>query len=296
MRKSAGRKTGNERNVGNIRIRNGKPTNSALNFDHTETWETVLRTLLINELPSNIDSILINAKPKYIEDARDIILGFGSRDAIIGKISAWLESQAFVAFHGSRLNPEEIQAVRLQGLRPLVAEGRAMRLTRIFSSHPRWPAVEPLLPDVLRRYGQGNAAGHREGQVHLTISAEALTRSFNHYLVEGSEFDKHVGYHLFGADGCQMLRSHGKPIMFEVHIPAELAFAACNPYGTSGIDPPSPIHPMLALWGYRMAYPGYKSENYLIDAGIVFRHTVPPDWIKETIHLNDADLLRFYRP
>ena len=162
-------------------------------FDRIECWEVELRGLLASELPRGFEATLVQSRSKYVEYGRNIILGLANRDIIVDKISNWLLSQPIVAYHGSRLRPVEIQAIQSAGLRPLIAEERAGRLTSILSSHPRWPEVEAQLPDTLRKYGPANFAGHREGQVHLTLSRAALTYGFNHYLIEGSDGTLTVG-------------------------------------------------------------------------------------------------------
>jgi hypothetical protein len=43
------------------------------------------------------------------------------------------------------------------------------------------------------------------GKVHQTVSPAGLTRSFNHYLTHGSEFDLMVAQHFLGTDGKALL-------------------------------------------------------------------------------------------
>jgi hypothetical protein len=47
--------------------------------------------------------------------------------------------------------------------------------------------MEPQLEETLALFGAANHGGHREGQVHLTISRAGLVQGFNHYLTHGSE-------------------------------------------------------------------------------------------------------------
>jgi hypothetical protein len=96
-------------------------------------------------------------------------------------VVAWLQSNEIAGYHGSRLTDEEFHSVKKIGLIPLDAETRRDRLIRALSHHPKWQEVKAKLDETILAYGQGNRAGHREGQVHLTLSKAGLIQSFNHY-------------------------------------------------------------------------------------------------------------------
>ena len=267
-----------------------------LNFDVIESWESQLRELLVAELPPNFDAALIASKPRHVEDARDTLLALGDRRHVLAKVTSWLQSQAMVGYHGSRLSPDEIIGIKRDGIRALAAADRADRISRGLSPHPNWPEVRATLADALRLYGPGNRGGRREGQVHLTLSRSALIRGFNHYLVEGSEFDGHVAQYVLGCEGRQMMRNCGEPVVFEIHVPAGQAFDACNPYGVREDEPPTLVRAVLAVWSYRVANPGYKFEESLIDYTMTFKGSLPAAWINEVAYLQDAELLPHYRP
>jgi hypothetical protein len=93
-----------------------------------------------------------------------------------------------------------------------------------------------------------------------------------------------------------MLRADGRPVIFEVHVPAGNAFVACNPYGIFPDRVPNPVRSILAVWSYRLAYPAYQSKEYELDCGLVFHETVPASWISRAICMTDDELLPFYRP
>jgi len=90
--------------------------------------------------------------------------------------------------------------------------------------------------------------GHREGQVHLTVSRAGLTRSFNHYLTRGSEFDGHVARHLLGVEGQNLLGSHGGAVLFKLQVPGKTALAACNPYVRPDTEIPNLVSDILRVW------------------------------------------------
>jgi hypothetical protein len=110
-------------------------------------------------------------------------------------------------------------------LRPLVASERQSRLTRALAAHRDWPQVRGDLDRVLTTYGEGNHAGRRQGQVHLTLSRAGLENGFNHYLTHGSEFDQHAAHALLGDEGKELLRRYGRPILIKVKVPGEVALA-----------------------------------------------------------------------
>lgn len=263
-------------------------------FDRMDVWAGELRSLLSDELPDHIEATLRSAEFEYYEDACDLLLEQVNRERILSIVSDWLKSKPMIGYHGSRLTPSEIEGVRASGLRRLVAANRGERLAQILSSHPRWPEVEVKLIDALVEFGPGMRAGRREGQVHLTLSRAALTRSFNHYLVMGSEFDGRLAHHLLGDDGHDLLRHHGQAVLFRVHVPAGLALSACNPYGAPGGDPPSPVLHVLRAWSYGIAHPDFDASSIKPDIGMVFRENIPKEWIEAAIPITD-DLLSHYR-
>ena len=82
------------------------------------------------------------------------------------------------------------------------------------------------------KYGEGNRAGRREGQVSLTLSRCGLLHGFNHYLAHGSEFDQHVAYALLGDERKELLRQDGKARIIQVAVPGDIALNRANRYLT----------------------------------------------------------------
>jgi hypothetical protein len=107
-----------------IFVRTAEP----FDFDRIEHWGPALKAEVSDLLPSDVARIISAADPESIEDARDELFKVIDRHVIIARASSWIEAGPVVAYHGSRLNPEEIEAVRREGLKPLIAASRADRL------------------------------------------------------------------------------------------------------------------------------------------------------------------------
>lgn len=256
-----------------------------VNFDDIDEWAPDLGAALGHHVGDFAGPKLAAAAPRYIEDARDLLFELAGRDAVIDATLRWLRSREIAAFHGTRLTDEEIAALKSNGLVPLRAEGRRARLIRALSSHPRWPEVRDRVDTVIEAHGQGGAAGHREGQVHLTLSRAGLTERFNHYLTHGAEFDHHVAYALLGQDGMDLLATDGRPTVVEVTVSGYLAVDAAHPiFSVEDMrrlgNVPNLVNEVLEAWSYRLAHPGFKSRTLLADCGLMFRNTVPSACIR----------------
>lgn len=248
-------------------------------FDEIESWGPELRNQLAPLLPVDPGATIRARKPEYIEDAADILYGLTSRAALNDGVTAWIKGQSVRGYHGTRLTMEEREAILREGLRPLVAQDRALRLRRSLSPHPRWAEVEGQLPEALQLFGAKAYAGRRERQVHLTVSRGGLVESFNHYLRQGSEFDWHVAHHLLGDEGQALVSADGEGLLISVLVPGETALDACNPFGPPS-EGPNLVTAILKVWSWWLAYPDYRSATYLLDCGMIFRDAVPSDWIE----------------
>ena len=269
-----------------IFVRTAEP----FDFDRIEDWGPALKAEVSDLLPSDVAEIISAANPRFIEDARNELFKVVDRDVIIARVSSWIEVGPVVAYHGSRLNPEEIEAVRREGLKPLIAAPRVDRLRRVLSSHPDWPQKASKLDDMVRSLGPIDRWGKREGKVHLTVSLAGLMRSFNHYLTYGSEFDLMVAQHLLGPEGKTLLAASGNATIFRLFVPGNIAEAACNPYRWQNTGLPSLVREILEVWGYWLAHPNYRSESRELDCGMMFRETLPAGWIDSVIIVDDAEL------
>lgn len=264
-----------------------------LDFDNIDDWAPRLTAEMRPFVPNSVEQTLVESELDYIEDAQDILFDLTDRDAVIDAVVAWLRSRNISGYHGSRLTDEETDSVLTVGLIPLLAETRRDRLRMALSPHPRWSEVEAQLEAAIRAYGQGNRAGHREGQVHLTLSRSGLTNDFNHYLIYGSEFDQWVARFLLESEGMEFLARYGKPRVFQVAVPGDKALDAANQYFS--VDErrergeiPNLVDKFLMCWCYRLSDPSFQSQTLKVDCGMVFRKTVPADWISGFKTLSDV--------
>jgi hypothetical protein len=256
-----------------------------LDFDNIDDWSPKLSAVL-RKIQSSVEQKFLKAKPQYIEDARDLLFDLTNRGVVIEAVLTWLRSMKIIGYHGSRMTEAEIISVQETGLLPLIANTRRDRLTRALSPHPRWGEVAAKLDPTIQAYGQGGFAGHREGQVHLTLSRAGLINGLNHYLLYGSEFDQHVAFELLGAEGKELLARDGKPKIIKFAVPGDLALDAAHPiFSVDDIrlrgDVPNLVNEFLESWSYRLAYPNFQSRTLKVDCGMVFYQTVPAAWIVE---------------
>lgn len=265
-----------------------------LDFDNIDYWAPRLAAVLRPHVPNSIEQKLVEAAPEYefINDAQDKFFGLADRDAVLKAVVAWLRSEEIAGYHGSRLTDEEIHSVQETGLIPLDAETRHDRLIRALSLHSRWQEVTANLDETIQAYGQDNRAGHREGQVHLTLSKAGLTHGFNHYLIYGSEFDQHVAEDLLGTEGKELLAGYGQPRVIQVVVPGDLALDAANRTFSvedflSRGEAPNIVREFLESWVCRLVYPSFQSQALKVDCGMVFRQIIPTPWITDFETLSD---------
>lgn len=266
-----------------------------IDFDNIDEWAPDLSRALAPALPTDLRRQLIQAAPKYIEDARDLALALVGRDTVIDFTLRWIESTVVAGYHGTRLTDTELASVRAEGLVPLVAETRRNRLERALSRHPRWPEVCSRLPEALRKYGSDGKAGIREGQAHLTLSRAGLVHGFNHYLIGGSEFDQQVAAELIGQDGRALLYEDGTARVIQFAVPGAIAIQSAHPFISVKMlrergEVPNLVDDLLASWSYKQVHPDFQSCRLESDCGLLFRTTVPADWIAAIDTLHDSDL------
>jgi hypothetical protein len=255
-----------------------------LDFDSIDEWASKLTNVLCPLITGGVKERLTEAKPEYIEDARDLLFKLTDRNAVIDTVLAWLCSNKIMGYHGSRLTDTEMVSVQTNGLIPLKAHMRRDRLTRALSHHPRWNEVKDQLDGVIQANGQGDREGHREDQIHITLSMAGLTYGFNHYLIYGSEFDQHVAQKLLGADGMELLSFDGKPRVIKIAVPGDVALKAAHPFFSIDNvramgDVPNLVKEFLTLWSYKLSNPRFQSRQLKADCGMVFHQTIPADWI-----------------
>jgi hypothetical protein len=269
-----------------------------LDFDNIDYWAPRLTAVLSPHVPNSIEQKLREATQEYeyIKDIQDRFIDLTDREAVIKAVVAWLRSTEIVGYHGSRLTDEEIHSVQETGLVPLEAETRHGRLIRALSPHSKWQEVKAKLNETILAHGRGNRAGHREGQVHLTLSRVSLIQGFNHYLIYGSEFDQNVAEALLGIEGKKLLATFGQPRMFRVVVPGDLALNAANRIFSvddflSNGEAPNIVREFLEAWVCRLVYPDFQSQTLKVDCGMVFHQTIPTPWITGFETLNDNRLI-----
>jgi hypothetical protein len=255
-----------------------------LDFDEIDDWAPKLAAALKDHVPDTVRSRIAVRALEYIEDARDVLFELADRDAIIDATLAWVRSSMLAGYHGTRLTDAEVDLVLAMGLLPLKAEARRDRLIRALSPHPRWGEVAGLLDETIRTHGQGERAGRREDQVHLTLSRSGLTNGFNHYLTHGAEFDQHVAHALLGQEGQDLLGRDGVPRVVQVAVPGAVALDAAHPFFDidhlrANGDVPNVVDQFLKAWSYRLAHPGFQARTLEVDCGLFFRSAVPASWV-----------------
>ena len=255
-------------------------------FDDIDAWAPVLSEALLPLAPADIQRRLQIAAPEYIEDARELFFRFVERESAIDVMLDLVQSTSVAGYHGTRLTIADVESIRANGLVPLKAVARRERLQRVLSRHPNWNRVASRLDEAIHFVGPGCAVGSREGQVHLTLSRAGLSDGFNHYLTHGAEFDGHVASELLGDEGRELLSSDGAPYVIQVAVPGDHALKAAHPFFTvedmlARGELPNILKEFLDVWCFRLSRPGYQSRKLKVDCGMVFRSTVPAEWIRQ---------------
>ena len=261
-------------------------------FDEVDHWAAALTAALTPHVPQSVRNEIRRANPEYIEDAADLLLDLCSRDVIVGAALAWIQSVAIAGYHGTRLTDAEVAAVRAEGLVPLNPPLRRARLERALSAHPRWPQVGIRLDSEIESYGARAAGGRRDGQAHLTLSRAGLTQSFNHYLTHGSEFDQSVARALLNDEGLALLAKDGDARVIEFAVPGAAALNAAHPYFSvedllGRGELPNIARDFIQVWSFRQARATYQCRDLTLDCGMIFRSTVPSEWILTIETLTD---------
>ncbi|WP_414463295.1 hypothetical protein [Hyphomicrobium sp. DY-1] len=251
-------------------------------YDNIDEWAPVITQLLKDLLPANIAEIVRDAYPKYVEDARDLVLEHGDRNAIALVILGWLKSSTVAAYHGTRVTEEEAASIGREGFRPLKIADRRKRLERALSGHPEWEKAARRFDDVVTKFVNGYA-GRREGQVHFTLSRAGLA-GFDHYITHGAEVDQHMARELIGNDGLHLLENDGTRTVYKIGVPGDVAIQATHPFFSPEDmmdrgDLPNMVGEILNAWAFRLSRPGYQSRSLEIDCGLIFYKPVPPEYI-----------------
>lgn len=224
--------------------------------------------------------------------ALDTLMSDRLRERVAAGPIEWLRGQTIVAYHGSRLSPEEIASVRTAGLRALDPATRKGQLAQILSRHPGWAQASVGLDAAIRDFGDGQF-GRRQGQAHLTISRGALLTDFNHYLVEGSEFDQAIAVELLGKGARALLQEDRSPVLFTVEVPGDRALDLAERWLRNG-EMPGLIRHVLQFWANWLHDPVLDPGTQHVDFGLIFYEGIPPDWITDAALIDEARLMESY--
>ncbi|MFN0101424.1 MAG: hypothetical protein ACKV2U_04955 [Bryobacteraceae bacterium] len=252
---------------------------SLFDFDKITDWGPSLSAHVRGLVPPTAGKIILQLRPKYIEDARDVLLSdvCSEKAALVAAVTEWIRSQTVTAYHGSRLEEPEIGDIRTRGLLALVPGARKEHLCRKLKQHRRWQEAAGNLESVIQKLGEHEREGKRHGQTHATLSRAGLVRGFNHYLTHGSEFDQRAASRLLGDEGKELLASYGKPTLLTLAVPGDRAFEAANPWLSLVRDMPNFVREVIDVWSYWLAYPDFSVASQLFDCGLMFEHDVPPE-------------------
>lgn len=255
-----------------------------IEFDEIDYWFPQLSSHLGSIVTPSILSQLKSEDIEYIEDALRRLVGWVDANELVDETIDWISSIEMLAFHGTRLTSIEANSIRQDGLQPLKAMDRFVRLERALRSHPRWQAVKGKLASEIERHGEGAAAGLREGQIHLSLSRSGLLEDYDHYLVYGSEFDQRVAHSLLGDSGVELLAQDGKPTLVLIRMPGnEVLSAAQWPTSVEDIrrrgDVPNVVREMLQLWAYKIIHADYQPTSIDGDCPITLTSPIPSSWV-----------------
>jgi hypothetical protein len=254
-------------------------------FDELSTWEAALIEALGDHFSSRLAAL--RQPHEYVEDSRDTLLA-DDRRTLLSMTLAWIGQNSIAAYHGTRLNSDELRSVCESGLTVLDSASRIVRLQRALSVHPNWRSVAAQLEGAVGRGGRGVEIGNRSGQAHLTLSRAGLTNGFNHYLSHGSEFDRHIAHQLLGEEGVSLLEQDGTGYILEFSVPGPAAITAAHPYFTAEDmiergEVPNIANEFLKVLSYRVYDPEFHPAQRRTDCGLVFSKDVPASWLHSVV-------------
>ncbi|WNO54115.1 hypothetical protein [Stakelama saccharophila] len=261
-------------------------------FDTIGEWAPRLATVLDTLVPDRLRERAAAGPIEWLEDALDIILEEVERSGLIDATCEWLRGQTIVAYHGSRLSPEEIASVRAIGLRALEPATRKGQLAQMLSRHPDWAQASAGLDAAICDFGDGQF-GRRQGQAHLTVSRGALLTAFNHYLVEGSEFDQAVAVELLGKGARALLQEGRSPVLFTVEVPGDRALNVAQSRLRDG-EMPGLVRHVLQFWANWLHDPALDPGTQHVDFGLIFYEDIAPGWITDAALIDEVRLLETY--
>lgn len=255
-----------------------------IDFDEIDLWKPELSDALRPYIPESNLRRLVSVDHKDPGVALDSLFCVVDRQTVIDEILEWIRTVTITAYHGTRLIDAEVRSIEKDGLLPLDACDRRVRLERALSQHKCWSKAASKLDNAIWKFGSGNKSGNREKQVHFTLSRNGLTKGFNHYLSYGSEFDQRVAEEILGDEGKKLLGDDGEPRLIKVAIPGADALDAGHSIFTvddllkSG-EVPNIVREFLGSWVLKVVDPEFQCRTLEVDCGMIFKTVVPPSWI-----------------
>lgn len=264
-----------------------------IDYDQIEVWAPWVTQAVSEIAPRNWKDVLEKEKPEYEESAAAVVYHLVGTQRLVQHLTTKLADHRVRVYHGTRLSVDELQQVRVKGLRPLKLSDRKTTIISMLRDHKKWSVVEPRLEEVLKALGPGNVAGRREDNcVHVCFSRRGIIEDCNHYLTHGAEVDDHIVYHLFENDPTakELLRLNRSAYLISFSRYFDETLKAANPYGFSHSGPPSFLKQLIQAWAYKQVDPSYSPAESGDCTAAKFEGTVGPDELEYFELLSDNDL------
>lgn len=233
-----------------------------IDFDMIAEWDPWLTEAIEEIAPPDLLSDLARMQPEYMEDARDFVVAGVGRERLVEHLVEALSDTRVRVYHGTRLDLDQLEVLRREGLKPLKLAERRSAIVRLAEKHPKWKERQEALDDALEKFGPQARAGHREdGCVHICFSRSGLLHGCNHYLTHGAEVDNHIFDALFGSSGRAYLRAGRQPLLISFEPTFKETLDAANPWGVPSDDLPSLVRLLLNSWAHRQAYPKFETAG-----------------------------------
>ena len=81
-------------------------------FDNNRIWVPLLTRAVGSLLPNAAREKLLAEKPKFVEDALDLLFSCTNREKIINATLEWTRTTTVAGYHGSRLIDLEVDSIR----------------------------------------------------------------------------------------------------------------------------------------------------------------------------------------
>jgi len=258
-----------------------------INYDNINDWRPKLTNVLGQLVPESAKQEIADAKLKCCEDVLNLFFELTDKEAIIDKMLDWLQSTKIVCFHSTRLTDIEVESIRKNGLILLDANNRYNRLVDVLSPHPEWSNKKHLLKKIIKKYGQENCEGRRDGVVCFALSEDRK----NHYLIYGSEFDRCVVRDIFPKkeEGLNLLYKYGKPRIISIKIPGDLVLETTDVELVQATgDVPNIVKEFLYTWCYKLAnLSSKKIKDNFDNCSLTFQKPFLSNCIIDIKTLND---------